>query len=78
MGQIYFLGCSGWYYDHWIERFYPKDIKKREWLSFYSEIFNTVEINNTFYHFPSVKNLQSWYRRTPEDFVFTLKANRLI
>jgi uncharacterized protein YecE (DUF72 family) len=78
MGQKYFLGCSGWYYDHWIGSFYPEDIKKREWLSYYSKFFNTVEINNTFYHFPSIKNLKSWYIRTPRDFVFTLKANRLI
>lgn len=74
----YFLGCSGWYYKDWAGRFYPEDLAKKKWLQFYSTHFNTVEINNTFYRFPTEKQLENWFNRTPSDFVFTLKANRLI
>lgn len=73
-----YLGCSGWYYDHWIKRFYPEDLKKTDWLEYYSHHFNTVEINNTFYRFPSEKTLKSWYKKTPGDFLFTLKVNQSI
>jgi len=71
-----YLGCSGWFYNHWIGRFYPEDLHKGKWLEFYSRYFNTVEVNSTFYHFPSKRLLLGWYKRTPKDFVFTLKANR--
>ena len=74
----YLLGCSGWYYDHWVDRFYPGNLDKAKWLGYYAEHFNTVEVNSTFYHFPTKRMLRGWYRRTPEDFVFTLKANQLI
>lgn len=74
----YFLGCSGWSYDHWVNRFYPEKISKSKWLEYYSKHFNTVEVNSTFYRFPTKKMLNSWYNRTPSDFVLTLKANQLI
>lgn len=72
------VGCSGWYYDDWIDRFYPSDVKKTEWLEYYAKHFSTVEVNSTFYHFQKEKTVQGWYERTPDDFRFTLKANRLI
>ena len=73
-----YLGCSGWYYDHWINRFYPIEIKKSEWLPYYAQNFQTVEINSTFYRFPREKMLQNWYEKTPEDFKFILKVNQSI
>jgi uncharacterized protein YecE (DUF72 family) len=72
------LGCSGFYYNHWLGRFYPAGLAKKEWLNFYAQQFNTVEINNTFYRFPTKELLQSWYNKTPENFQFTVKANRQI
>ncbi len=74
----YYIGCSGWYYDHWKNRFYPEDLKKSDWLTYYGEHFNTVEINSTFYRFPTEKLLTTWYKKTPEDFIFTLKVNQII
>ncbi|NIR88110.1 DUF72 domain-containing protein [Candidatus Bathyarchaeota archaeon] len=74
----YLLGCSGWYYDHWVDRFYPEDIDKAKWLEYYAEHFNSVEVNSTFYHFPTKRMLKAWYRKTQKNFVFTLKANQLI
>jgi uncharacterized protein YecE (DUF72 family) len=78
MKTEYFLGCSGFYYNHWRGLFYPEKLGKAKWLQYYAEHFNTVELNNTFYRFPSESMLQGWYDKTPENFKFTLKANRLI
>ncbi len=73
-----YLGCSGWYYDSWIGRFYPEKLSKSKWLEYYSKHFNTVEVNNTFYRFPPEKTVKGWFKRTPENFKLTLKANQLI
>lgn len=78
MKTKYFLGCSGWYYTDWKGRFYPEKLGKSKWLEFYSKQFNTVEINSTFYRFPSEKTVEGWYHKTPENFKFTLKANQVI
>jgi uncharacterized protein YecE (DUF72 family) len=73
-----YFGCSGWYYDHWKNKFYPQNLKKSEWLVYYSSYFNTVEINNTFYGHPSDSTFRSWYHKTPSRFRFTLKGSRFI
>mgnify|MGYP006300177017 CR=1 FL=1 len=71
-----FIGCSGYHYSDWKEKFYPQQLQKKEWLKFYARHFNTVEINNTFYKMPQKKDLEAWREQTPSDFLFTLKANR--
>ena len=76
--RAYFLGCSGYFYWGWKGRFYPEDLKPKEWLSYYAKFFNTVEINSTFYKFPKKENLRRFYRETPEDFTISVKANRAI
>lgn len=72
------MGCSGFYYNHWRSIFYPEKLPKTQWLNFYTQQFNTVEINNTFYRFPTEQLLEGWYHKTPKNFKFTVKANRLI
>jgi uncharacterized protein YecE (DUF72 family) len=74
----YCLGCSGFYYNHWRGKFYPEHLSKNKWLDYYTRFFNTLEVNNTFYRYPSKKLLLGWYGRTPDNFTFTLKANRII
>ncbi|MCL5876560.1 MAG: DUF72 domain-containing protein [Candidatus Bathyarchaeota archaeon] len=74
----YFLGCSGFYYNHWKGTFYLPNQPKTHWLPYYSKIFNTLEVNSTFYRYPSEKMLKNWNQKTPENFRFTLKANRAI
>ncbi len=74
----WFIGCSGFYYKDWSEWFYPKGLSKKEWFTYYCQHFNTLEINNTFYRFPELKNLQNWYTRSPENFTFSVKAPRII
>lgn len=73
-----FIGCSGYYYNHWIKLFYPENLAKKDWLPFYAKTFKTVEINSTFYHMPAPTTVINWYKITPDDFTFTLKGNRYI
>jgi len=72
------IGTSGFYYNHWKGLFYPDDLPKNEWLEYFAKSFDTVEINNTFYQLPKKETIKSWYERTPENFSFTIKANRFI
>lgn len=74
----WWIGCSGFYYKGWKEVFYPKSLPQRKWFEFYCESFNTVELNVTFYRFPRVEGLKEWFNRSPDDFIFTVKAPRLI
>jgi len=69
-----YIGTSGYNYSHWREVFYPKDLPQNKWLWFYSQHFNCVELNVTFYRLPSKKTFQSWYKKTPKDFKFVVKA----
>ena len=72
------IGTSGWYYDHWKECFYPAGLPKSKWLEHYAEYFNTVEINNTFYHLPKAQSIQRWHQLAPKGFLYAVKANRYI
>jgi uncharacterized protein YecE (DUF72 family) len=76
--MIYHLGTSGWSYSDWRGRFYPEEVGQKEWLPYYAQHFNTVEINMTFYRFPKPETLRGWLDKTPPGFSFTLKANRQI
>ena len=76
--KTWWIGCSGFYYKHWREKFYPKGLPQRSWFEFYCESFNTVELNVTFYRYPKLESLQGWHARSPDNFKFTVKAPRLI
>lgn len=73
-----YIGCSGYYYNDWKEKFYPAGLAKSKWLQYYSTHFNTVEINNTFYKMPAENALRKWYNDTPANFIFTLKGYRFM
>lgn len=74
----YWIGCSGWQYAEWRDKFYPNDLPKKQWFNYYAEHFNTVEINSTFYHFPQAKFFEKWYLQAPKNFKYSLKMNRMI
>jgi uncharacterized protein YecE (DUF72 family) len=71
------VGTSGWSYPGgagtWNGVFYPKKKAGFDELTFYSEHFDTVEVNSSFYRVPSVDTVRGWARRTPADFEFSLK-----
>lgn len=72
------IGCSGYNYKEWRGAFYPEKMPQRQWLEYYSSIFDSVEINNTFYRFPREKTLKSWKETVEKAFQFTLKGHRYI
>jgi len=73
-----FVGTSGWAYRTWRPKFYPKTMKPKEFLAFYATKFRTIEINYTFNHLPTEKNVAQWTAATPEDFIVGLKASQQI
>lgn len=66
-----YLGTSGWAHRDWVGVLYPHDMPPTEYLTAYAQQFNTVEIEHTFFAMPSRQTVQSWQRRTPQDFVFS-------
>jgi uncharacterized protein YecE (DUF72 family) len=72
------IGCSGWNYKHWRERFYPKGLPQKRWFVFYAEHFDTVEINNSFYHLPKPSTFEKWRKQAPPGFCYAVKANRYL
>jgi uncharacterized protein YecE (DUF72 family) len=79
MARRLFIGTSGWMYDHWGDGvFYPEDLPRSQWLSYYQKFFDTVEINNTFYHLPKEQTFRNWHKAAPKNFIYAVKANRFI
>ncbi len=72
------IGTSGWSYDGWLGNFYPEKIKSNLILPFYATMLDSVELNNSFYQIPKEKNVKNWVSLTPENFIFSCKANRYI
>ncbi|MBI3975199.1 MAG: DUF72 domain-containing protein [Armatimonadetes bacterium] len=78
MAARLYAGTSGFSYPEWRGNFYPKDLPQEEMLRYYSRIFPSVELNNTFYRFPRTAQVQQWRKATPRGFRFSVKAHRLI
>jgi uncharacterized protein YecE (DUF72 family) len=74
----FIIGCSGFHYKHWKGVFYPEKMPSTKWLEFYTRHFNTLELNVSFYRFPTAAMLQGWYDNTPAGFIFSVKAPRSI
>lgn len=72
------LGTVGFGYKEWLGNFYPDKMKSRDYLSHYSQFFDTVEIDSTFYGTPRIESVQRWGQQTPPDFIFCPKTPRVI
>jgi uncharacterized protein YecE (DUF72 family) len=72
------IGCSGFYYRDWKGKFYPEGLAQRKWFDYYTQFFDTVELNVTFYRFPQLSFLQNCYQKSPEHFRFSVKAPKAI
>jgi uncharacterized protein YecE (DUF72 family) len=72
------IGCSSYYNKQWQGLFYPEDMPTGKWFEYYCTQFNTYELNSTFYKSPTVKSLQTWYKKTPDGFLFSAKAPKQI
>lgn len=72
------IGCSGFSYKEWKEAFYPKGLAQSKWFDFYTQHFDTLELNVTFYRFPTLNSLKGWFDKAPEGFSFSAKVPRSI
>ena len=67
--MVLHIGTSGWHYDEWGHGvFYPKGLPKDQWLAFYAQHFDTVEINNTFYRLPKTEVTEAWGKQVQDGF----------
>ncbi len=73
------IGCQGWNYDDWKTKagdesvFYPRGTRPDAMLELYAKIFDTIEVDSTFYAIPQGATIENWYKKTPENFTFSLK-----
>lgn len=72
------IGCSGWQYADWRGRLYPEGLAQRRWLARYAEVFDTVEVNATFYRLARPDAVAKWVAETPPGFAFTVKGSRYL
>lgn len=72
------VGTSGWTYASWRGAFYPENLKSRHYLEYYARAFPTTEVNYSFYHLPRPQTYTNWANQVPENFLFSVKASRLI
>ncbi|HXV58437.1 MAG TPA: DUF72 domain-containing protein [Gaiellaceae bacterium] len=72
------IGCSGWSYAHWRGVVYPDGLPQRRWLEHYATLFDTVEVNATFYRLPRRSTVAAWVAGTPQGFVFAVKGSRFL
>jgi len=69
------LGTSGFSYDDWVGPVYPPELPRWQWLGHYATLFDTVELNVTYYRHADRKTASGWVQRTPDGFLFTVKAH---
>jgi uncharacterized protein YecE (DUF72 family) len=70
------VGCSGWNYKDWRGIVYPQKLPQRSWFEHYATLFDTVEINNTFYRLPPPSTADAWGAQAPPGFVYALKLGQ--
>jgi uncharacterized protein YecE (DUF72 family) len=74
----WYLGTIGFSYKEWVGAFYPTGTAQRDYLSYYCQVFNSVELDTTFHSIPQRTTVQSWASSTPSEFKFCLKTPRVI
>jgi uncharacterized protein YecE (DUF72 family) len=72
------IGCSGWSYGDWRGVLYPAGLRTSRWLSRYAAVFDTVEVNATFYRLAKVETVRNWAEQVPDGFLFAVKASRYL
>ncbi len=75
--QLY-IGCARWGTKEWLGHFYPDNVKEKDYLYYYSKLFNCVELNTTYYHVPSVEQVRHWKNQVSSNFRFCPKFPQYI
>ena len=72
------LGTSSFTASGWEGSFYPRGLKSSDYLAFYADHFDSVEVDSTFYACPSAKTVSGWFSKTPGNFIFSVKVPQTI
>src|SRR5687768_292133 len=72
------VGISGYVYPRWRGVFYPEGLPQRRELEYSSRIFDSIELNGTFYSLRCPADYRRWRDETPDDFIFAVKGGRFI
>jgi uncharacterized protein YecE (DUF72 family) len=67
------IGCSGWSYKDWRGVVYPETLPQRRWFEHYQQLFDTVELNSTFYRLPATSTVEGWGAAARPEFLFAVK-----
>ncbi|WP_264565111.1 DUF72 domain-containing protein [Flavobacterium sp. N3904] len=78
MKKNLYIGCSSFYNSYWKKIFYPEGIPASKWFEYYCTHFKTYEMNGTFYKSPTLKTMENWRQKAPDDFLFSVKAPKEI
>jgi uncharacterized protein YecE (DUF72 family) len=70
------VGCSGWSYKDWRGLVYPAEARTSEWFATYAGMFDTVELNTTFYRLPTERAVDAWHAAAPEGFLYAVKVGQ--
>ena len=70
------VGCSGWQYKDWRGVVYPAEVPQRRWFQHYATLFDTVELNTTFYRLPAPETVEGWAAQTPPGFTYAVKLGQ--
>ncbi|MGW4099480.1 DUF72 domain-containing protein [Mycobacterium sp. NPDC004974] len=70
------IGTSGWSYDHWTDVLYPRGTPAKTRLAHYVDEFDTVELNGSFYRWPTDATFTGWREQMPAGFTMSVKAHR--
>jgi uncharacterized protein YecE (DUF72 family) len=71
-----FVGCSGWVYKDWRGVVYPEGVPQRLWFAHYATLFDTVELNATFYRLPTPEAVERWAEQAPDGFTYAAKLGQ--
>jgi uncharacterized protein YecE (DUF72 family) len=77
MSSLY-IGTSAFTAAGWEGTFYPPGTKPADYLRYYAQHFNSVEVDSTFYRIPSLSTVKGWYEKTPKGFIFAAKIPQFI
>jgi uncharacterized protein YecE (DUF72 family) len=71
-------GLAAYNNSSWTGIFYPEGLPASGRFEYYCNYFGMYEINATFYRFPTLKSLRAWHAKSPDDFIFSVKAPKII
>ena len=72
------VGTSSWSSKDWVGEFYPRGLESRRFIEHYGTVYDTVEIDSTFYGVPNPNTIDAWRGRTPDGFIFSAKVPRVV